>query len=350
MRITCSLLLAWVLTGCTSAPILERSPYWPFERIRLQSRAVGALTVYTQRPDQAARAVVIVQSPPCGSALRPAVNRTLSTAGILWDELKPDSVLLQLEPPGAGRDDDSVAPQDCWPELRTAVSTERWSRALHEALIAIEGESRLSTVYIGIGQGAQPAVELAAQDRRAAALLIVNGIGLNPHFESLLTDLQGTGAAQDLRAGTLTPSASADRAATRPLPTPSPLPSARPGVPTLLVQSTVDQSPSLESGALLLSQWAAAGGNISMIVAEGLGTDFGLDSGRIECFENMMRLIAQRARQMGPPAPLMRVYCSSEEQAPPQEERTAPLRLPDAAEEAERENDAQATDPQADAP
>jgi hypothetical protein len=77
-------------------------------------------------------------------------------------------------------------------------------------------------------------------------------------------------------------------------------------VPTLLVQSTLAQTSSLESGALLLSQWAA-GGNVSMVVAEGLGADFGLDSGRIECFENMMRLIAQHAREMGPSSPLARV-------------------------------------------
>lgn len=324
----CPLFAALALAGCVSRPaILEQSAYWPFEKIRLQSASVGVLTAYAHRPPQATRAVVILQSPPCGAQMPQPADPMLSTSGILWDELKRDSLLLQLERPGALREESQPDLPDCKPALRARVTTEVWSKAVKEALSAATGKSKLPTVYIGIGKGALPATQLAASDPYAATLLIINGSGLNPGFETLLAALRRPDGSppQDLLAGAPVAAATSWRNSLRPAAV-----TTLPKVPTLLVQSTATRDSPLESAVLLLSQQTAAGSDTSMVVVEGLGTDFGLDSGKIECFENVMRLIAQRTREIGQPTPsaLTRTFCGSPEPAPPAQDRTEPMRLP----------------------
>jgi hypothetical protein len=322
-----------VLAACASRPVvLERSNYWPFEKIRLQSAAVGELTAYAHRPAAAVRAVVIVQSPPCVTAPVHAADPVLSTGGVLWDELKRDSVVLQLERPGK-RPDEEPAAADCRPTLRTGVTPHAWSRAIRDAFTVAAGDLRLPTVYIGIGQGAWPAAHLAASDPRASALLIINGTGLNPRFESLLAEVRRTDRppAQDLFAGVPTttniPVGERSRLTTPAAPLLK--------VPTLLIQSTASNDSQLESALVLLSEHANAdpkvSTGVSLVVAEGLGTDFGLDSGQIDCFANMMRLIALHARSSAQPGAgtVTRTHCGMPEHAPPEQPRTEPVRLPD---------------------
>jgi hypothetical protein len=312
--------------------MLERSNYWPFEKIRLQSAAVGELTAYAHRPAAAVRAVVIVQSPPCSAAPLPAADPVLSTGGVLWDELKRDSVVLQLEHPGKRPTDEPIA-ADCRPALRTGVSPHAWSLAIRDAFKVAAGDLRLPTVYIGIGQGAWPAAHLAASDPRASALLIVNGTGLNPRFESLLAEVRRTdrSPAQDLFTGVPT---------TTNIPVGERLRRTTPAapllkVPTLLIQSTASNDSQLESALVLLSKHTNAdpkvSASVSLVVAEGLGTDFGLESGKIDCFENMMRLIALHARSSEQPGAgtVTRTHCGMPERAPPEQPRTEPVRLPD---------------------
>jgi hypothetical protein len=319
--------LGLTAAGCASRPVLlEQSSYWPFEKIRLQSAAVGELTVYAQRPEQAVRAVVIVQSPPCAAPPAQSADPRLSTAGVLWDELKHDSLLLQLERPGVRREELESGAPDCRLELAD-ITPAAWSQAVRDALNVATGDLRLPTTYIGIGEGAWPAAQLAATDPRAAMLFMVNATGLNPGFESLLAEVRNIDGApaQDLFAGV--PDISAIRLANPDQPATLPV-----KVPTLLVQSTASRDSRLESALLLLSQHRTKDPEVSLLVVEGLGTDFGLDGGKIQCFENLMRLIAQRTRQEAPAGfgAITRTYCSMPDRALPVQPRTEPLRLPNA--------------------
>jgi len=324
--------LIGALSGCASRPvILEQTPYWPFERIRLRSTTLGEITAYAHRPAGAVRAVVILQSPPCVGARSDRADPILSTGGVLWDELKRDSVLIQLERLGVQREEPQSSGTECRGAVGREVTAQTWSRAVQEVSSAVAGDSRLPTVYLGIGEGAWPAAQLAATDPRASSLLLINGTGLNPSFEALLNAVHPTDGtpAQDLLAGVAAPTPLQRR---RP---PLALPPLK--VPTLLVQSTGSRDSPLESALSLLSQ-QPADSKVSLLVVEGLGADFGLNTGKIECFESVMRLLAQRTRDGDRPAAadtngsaLTRTYCGLPDREPPKQERTDPVRLPDGA-------------------
>lgn len=303
-----------MLAGCAGGPrVLEQSSYWPFDRVRLQTAAVGPLTVYSHRAAQASRTMVILQSPPCVKEPVTPADPALSTGGLFWDDVKADSLLLQLERPGGFRDGMQAPAPDCTPELREKLPVQRWEQAVTEVLsfMTRQREPRLPTVYLGIGQGALPAARLAARDERATLLVIVNGTGLNPGFEALLAGLRTDARThvQDLLDGSAVSLRVAPTTAT---PQTFPIMPVRSTLTTLLVQSTANQESRLESSLLLLARLEAAGARASMLVIEGQGTDFGLSTGEPDCFENVMRLIAQRARSPGSSgAPLTRVDCSA---------------------------------------
>ena len=293
----CFLLAALSLSGCATAPsILERTSYWPFERIKVQTRAVGALTLYAHRAEQATRVVVIVQSPPCSTDAS-----LFSTGGLLWEELKGDSLLLQLERPGRLRNQPATEP-DCRPALRENITAEVWASALREVLPVFEAPA-LPVIYIGIGPGAVPATQLAAANSRAALLLLVNASGLNPGFETVLADVHAEPSrpVQELLIAPLAPSPRTVRPATN-MPATS-------GVPTVLVQSG---DANAASALLWYSQLAARGSNPALLVVQAQGTDFGLSAGNPECFEQIMQLIATRTRDLSRPhaATLTSATCS----------------------------------------
>jgi hypothetical protein len=292
-----------VLSGCAGQPaILEQSSFWPFNRIRLQTASVGPLTAYFHHAPQAIRAVVIVQAPPCtGEGSQPGAT-ALSTGGILWDELKRDSLLLQLEQPGMLRGQPQPTASDCKAVLRTNMTVRTWSRAVKEVLAAIQRQegTRLPTVYIGVGSGALPATRLAATDPNATRLLLVNGTGLHPAFERLLATLQSSPPAQPAvdptrSAATLRPMHSSGRSL-------EPVDLADLGrVSTLLVHGNANRESPIESALLLFSQLTSGSASASMVVVNGQGADFGLSS-EPQCFEKVMQLIASGVREATPSA------------------------------------------------
>ena len=287
--------------GCAGRPvILEQSSFWPFNSVRLQTAAVGPLTAYFHDAPQPTRAVVILQSQPCTGT---TAGASFGTGGILWDELKQDSLLLQLEQPGLLRNRAGPPAADCRPELRGRIDARTWGRAIKEALAAVQQQRKLDlpTVYIGIGNGALPAAQLAAADSRAMRLVIVNGVGLHPEFERLLATLH---TQADASPPVTSISKRVDGNAM-----------AQVGkVATLFVHGSANRESPVESALLSFSQLASGGANTAMVLIEGQGADFGLGSDRPECFENVMRLIAASTRDASPAA-LTRINC---ERAPAQ--------------------------------
>lgn len=328
-----------LLAGCASQPIVRSAvSYWPFQRLEIQTSAAGIVAGYFSRPEVTApqRLIVVLQAAPCVD--KAAGAEAFNTSGILWEQFRSDSAFFQFERPGvraetkATSTPSEVAPDYCKLVTHGQVTPELWTRTTRQAVAALragEGLSGLATMYIGVGEGALPAARLAAEDRHAAALVLVSGTGLNHRLDRLIAalraderSLQSVNArvnevlvkdsAQESRGHA--ESRSAFGSLSEPL-------QRVPGLPVLIVHGESDHEVPLESSLALFSELAVAGRPLSMLLFANLGRDFGLSERRYECFETAMRALGERARSLehaSPPrtANLETLACDSEDASP----------------------------------
>lgn len=287
------------LTGCASHAIVTSTAFWPFQQLEIRTPSAGTVTGYYSRSEATPRRlVVILQTPPCDSGTQAAV--IFNTSGVLWEQFKNDSAFFQFERPGVRRDaadSPAAAMHECEPAVRGSLTPEVWQRTTEEAVTALRAAEKftnLESVYIGIGNGTLPAARLAADDRRAAALILVSGTGLNRRFNRLIAALRGEGRSmQDVNNeinGNSSASARDDGL--------SDALARVPQLPVLIIHGAADRKVPIESSLALFSQLAAKGHPVSMLMPNHVGNDLGLSEREFECFETVMRSLSERTRDL----------------------------------------------------
>ena len=246
-----------LLLGACSADhfTVRPAPLWPFKQYAVSASNGPEMTAFYSRPDaEPRRLVVVVQSPPCAAVPdQPHAMQTISTSGVLWKQLSPDSAYIQFDRVGPQAD----AEQDCESAPQT---TESWRQQAASTITAIrkaEGLRSPATLYFGLGEGAYVASLLAARDRHAAGLVLINGSGMSSGVVKLA-----------------------------------------PRVPVLIVHGSDDDRTALEDAERLFSKLVTRKQEVALVVLDAYSHDLNLGSDRPECFEAAMQLIAARARTM----------------------------------------------------
>jgi len=244
-----------LLGACSSNHFTVRpAPLWPFKQYAVRAGDGPEITAFYSRPDaEPRRLVVVVQSPPCEVHGQPLATQTISTAGVLWKQLSPDSAYIQFDRVGATHGE---AGNDCEPGTLTEESWRYQAASAIDAIRKAEGMRSYPTLYLGLGEGAYVASLLATKDRYAQGLVLINGSGMDG-FGKLA-----------------------------------------PRLPVLVVHGSNDARTPLDAAVLLFSQWAPTQHGVSLVMLDAYSHDLNLGSDRPECFEAAMQLIVSRARAM----------------------------------------------------
>lgn len=319
---TCHLLAcaaSVLLNACASQAVVTSSAsFWPFKQLQIQTAAGAVIGYYTRPEVPPRRLVVILQAPPCDDGSQGAV--AFNTSGVLWEQFKSDSAFFQFERPGIRRAaaDSSRAPAgDCSASLRDGFTRAAWKRTAGEAVAALRASEKLAgveSVYIGIADGAPVAAELAADDRRAAALVLVSGGGLNHRYERLIAALRGEGrTVQDVNddINDHTSRASFEERLTDSI-------ARAPHLPVLILHGALDRRIPVESALALFTELATEGRPVSMLMPGQVGRDLGLSERKLDCFEAVMRALGERMRELEaqagtPSAKLEEIHCGADE-------------------------------------
>ena len=246
-----------VLGACSSNIVtVHPAQLWPFEQFSVRVNDGPEAVAFYSRPDvEPRRLVVVVQSPPCeASRAQPQFAQAISTSGVLWKQLARDSAYIQFDRVGPKQDG---APSVC---AATPWTIESWRSETASTIAAIrkaEGLLSHATLYFGLGEGAYVASLLAAKDRTAEGLVLINGSGLNDDFRRLA-----------------------------------------PRLPLLIVHGSNDDRTAVEAAVLLFSRLASTRRGVSLVMLDEYSHDLNLGGGRPECFEAAMQLIVSRARTM----------------------------------------------------
>lgn len=290
-----------VLGACSSARVsVTTAPLWPFQQLEIDPVGGRPLVAYYTRPEAAPRALaVVIQNPVCEPVREPGTAAVgVSTSGVLWKQLSQEFMFVQFEPVGVRMSDPPATSARCAGPV-DGVRGDAWATDIGRMVAALRRHERLDatpTVYLGIGAGAAPAALLAARDRNASALVLLNAAQLHAGFDELMRAFR----AASVRSAPVTPTIGLAAAVA---------PSAQPRTrlldafdhatlrrPVLIVHGGADALAPAEGSLLLFSELLAQGRPARMLVLHGLGHDLGLSSERPECFDASIRQIVSRLR------------------------------------------------------
>jgi len=249
-----------LLSGCaTHGVVVGEASLWPFQKLAVRTSTVGVVTGYFSRPQTEPRhLVVVLQTPLCQSPDGPGAKQaTISTGGVLWEQFAKDSAFLQFERPvmrRAASADSVVERADCEPQFQASLSSREWQRTAGEVIGAVrkrEGLAAVPTIYLGVGAGTAPAINLADKDRRTAALVLIGG---------------GASVEPAMRART----------------------------PVVILQGALDEAVPVAAANALYSRLGERSHPASLLMFRQLGGDLGLSSDQPECFEMAMQTLAAR--------------------------------------------------------
>jgi len=277
---------ATMLAGCASQPeVTATTPLWPFEQLEIET-SVGRVIGYVSRPEQRAadRIVVALQAPPCPYEQRERARDTIGTSGVIWQQFKQDSVFFQFERPGGGTASQSMI-VECGRAERGSAST-HWPRAIVDSVTALRAHERLAhvpAVYIGIGDGAAPALAASAYDANTSVVALVSGTldaGVDHAIDAL--------ARRSAHAPTI-----------------------------LLLHAADDTRTPLTKAEALHQSLRTAGIPDSLLIFEQTGFDFGLRSNDGDCLDIVVEALGQHVRDSTAEAgtgAILRAPCATAEE------------------------------------
>lgn len=264
-------LMIAVTSGCALRPEVTASrPLWPFEQVEIQT-SLGLVVGYVSRPEGSPeRIVVALQSSPCSSDAEGRPPDMIGTSGIVWQQLKHDSIFLQFERPGGS----GAGPQSLIVECERLDRDHRgdyWRRAISDSVAALREYAQADdapTVYIGFGAGATPAIAAATSDRDASTVALVSGV-FDADFAAALQALP--------------------RRSSRSRPT------------VLLLHAANDSRTPLSQAQVVFDQLRSAHVPVALEVFERANHDFGLTASDADCFDILAQSLAESIRRAGSP-------------------------------------------------